>query len=236
MPVHFGSPVAASWPSNSARVVRGRLPRGAQVEQVHEEVVASARRAASVSTPCADPPVVGAEHAQAADEHGHLGRAQGQQVRAVDQQVLGRQPVPARRGSCGTRRRCGSSGANDSTSVCSCEASVRPGVNGTSTSTPASFAACSTAAQPASTIRSASETCLPPPSGRVERLLDPLERAQHRRELLRVVDLPAALRLEADARAVGAAALVACRGTSRPTPTRWRPAARPSGRRRGSAP
>jgi hypothetical protein len=34
-------------------------------------------------------------------------------------------------------------------------------VNGTVTSTPASRAACSTAAQPPSTIMSASETCLP---------------------------------------------------------------------------
>jgi hypothetical protein len=32
----------------------------------------------------------------------------------------------------------GSSTANDSTSVCSCDASVRPGVNGTVTSWPAS--------------------------------------------------------------------------------------------------
>ena len=39
---------------------------------------------------------------------------------------------------------------------------MRPGVNGTVTVTPAFFAACSTPAQPASTIRSASETFLPP--------------------------------------------------------------------------
>ena len=39
---------------------------------------------------------------------------------------------------------------------------MRPGVNGTFTSCPASFAAFSTAAQPPSTIRSASETFLPP--------------------------------------------------------------------------
>ena len=39
---------------------------------------------------------------------------------------------------------------------------MRPGVKGTVTAWPAFFAACSTAAQPASTIRSASETFLPP--------------------------------------------------------------------------
>ena len=56
----------------------------------------------------------------------------------------------------------GSSTSKDSTSVCSCEASMRPGVNGTETSCPAFFAAFSTAAQPPSTIKSASETFLPP--------------------------------------------------------------------------
>ena len=39
---------------------------------------------------------------------------------------------------------------------------MRPGVKGTFTSWPAAFAACSTAAPPASTIRSARETFLPP--------------------------------------------------------------------------
>ncbi len=39
---------------------------------------------------------------------------------------------------------------------------MRPGVKGTVTSWPAFFAAFSMAAQPPSTIRSASETCLPP--------------------------------------------------------------------------
>ena len=39
---------------------------------------------------------------------------------------------------------------------------MRPGANGTVTSCPAFFAACSTAAQPPSTIRSASETFVPP--------------------------------------------------------------------------
>ena len=58
----------------------------------------------------------------------------------------------------------GSSTAKDATSVCSCEASVRPGVKGTFTVTPAAFAACSTPAHPASTMRSASEICFFPPA------------------------------------------------------------------------
>src|SRR4029077_8720590 len=49
-----------------------------------------------------------------------------------------------------------------STSVCSCEASMRPGAKGTFTLWPAFFAACSTPAPPARTIRSASEIFLPP--------------------------------------------------------------------------
>jgi hypothetical protein len=84
---------------------------------------------------------------------------------------------------------------------------VRPGVNGTVTSWPAFFAACSTPAQPPSTIRSASETFLPP-AARVEVGLDAFERREHLRQLGRLVDRPVLLRREADARAVGAAALV----------------------------
>ena len=79
-------------------------------------------------------------------------------------------------------------------------------MNGTVTSWPALLAAASTAAQPPSTIRSASDT------GRaraVELGLDAFERRQHPAQLARVVDLPVVLRSEADARTVGAAALVA---------------------------
>ena len=55
----------------------------------------------------------------------------------------------------------GSSTAKDSASVIAAVASVRPGVNGTTTSCPASRAASSTAAEPPSTIRSASDTFVP---------------------------------------------------------------------------
>ena len=84
---------------------------------------------------------------------------------------------------------------------------MRPGVKGTFTSTPASLAAFSTAAQPPRTIRSASETFLP--LGRVELLLDRLRAsAAPSCQLGRLVDLPVLLRAEANARAVRAAALV----------------------------
>ena len=53
-------------------------------------------------------------------------------------------------------------GAHKVTSVCPCEASMRPGVKGTVTFWSPFFAACSAPAQPARTIRSASETFLPP--------------------------------------------------------------------------
>lgn len=56
----------------------------------------------------------------------------------------------------------GSSTAKDSTSVCSCDASVRPGVKGTVMLWPAAFAAFSMAAQPPSTTRSAKDTLMFP--------------------------------------------------------------------------
>ena len=62
----------------------------------------------SVSTPGRRPAGVGAEHAQAADEHGHLGRGQVEQVGPVDEQVLAGQPLALARGSCGSRRQFGS--------------------------------------------------------------------------------------------------------------------------------
>ena len=103
----------------------------------------------------------------------------------------------------------GSSTAKDSTSVCSCEASLRPGVKGTVTLWPAFFAACSTPAQPPRTIRSASETFLPPLAASLNALWMPSSVFEHLRQLGGLVDFPILLRREADARAVGAAALVA---------------------------
>ena len=86
-----------------------------------------------VKTPCFDLADVGVQHAQAADEHRHLRRGQRQQLRLVDQQRLGRDGVPRLLSSCGSRRRPARARRTTSTSVCSCDASVRPGVNGTVT-------------------------------------------------------------------------------------------------------
>ena len=95
---------------------------------------------------------------------------------------------------------------------------MRPGVKGTVTSWPAFFAACSTPAQPARTIRSASETFLPPDWALIERALDAFQRLEHLGQLGRLVDFPILLRSQANARAVRAAALVGAaeRGRRRP--------------------
>ena len=85
---------------------------------------------------------------------------------------------------------------------------MRPGVKGTVTLWPAFFAACSTPAQPARTIRSAIETFLPPDLLAVEFALDTFERLQHFRQLLRLVDFPVLLRCQADTGAVCATTLV----------------------------
>ena len=179
--------------------------------------------------------VVGAEHAQAADEHRHLRRGQRQQVRPVEQQRLGRQLVARPRGSCGSRRP--SARARRTTRRRSAPATRRcgPARTAPSTSWPASFAACSTAAQPPSTIRSASETCLPP--------AEPLNSCwisssalEHRRELGRLVDGPVLLRREPDARAVGAAALVGAAEGRRRRPRRGDQLRDRTAPRRGSSP
>src|SRR2546425_10089770 len=68
--------------------VRCRLPLRAHVEQVHEEVVGQRFR------PLGKDAVfrlseVGVQGAHAADENRHLGRGQRQQLRPIDQQLLG---------------------------------------------------------------------------------------------------------------------------------------------------
>jgi hypothetical protein len=63
---------------------------------------------------------------------------------------------------------CGSITLKASTSVSACEASTRPGVNGTAMSCPAALAASSTATPPPSTMRSARDTFLPPADFREE--------------------------------------------------------------------
>ena len=74
--------------------------------------------------------------------------------------------------------------------------------------TPAFFAACSTAAQPPSTIRSASETFLPPVAEPLNSFWMPSQIFRTLASSLAVVDLPVLLRSQPDARPVCAAALV----------------------------
>ena len=97
---------------------------------------------------------------------------------------------------------------------------MRPGVKGTFTSCPASFAAFSIAAAPPRTIRSASETFLPPDCAALNSFWIASSFCKHLRQLSRLVDLPVLLRREADARAVRAAALVGAAERRRRRPGR----------------
>ena len=99
-------------------------------------------------------------------------------------------------------------GAKDSTSVCSCDASMRPGVKGTLTGCPASFAAFSMAASPPRTIRSASETFLPPDCEALNSFWIAFQFPQHLGQFSRLVGCPVFLGREANAGAVGPAALI----------------------------
>ena len=134
------------------------LPRCIHVEQVDEEIVGQRLR------PVGKDAVFGLsgvriQGAQAAYQNRHLGSSQRQQLRPIHQQFFSRQWLPVAQiiaESVGG----GFERAKEWASVCSCEASVRPGEKGTFTSCPAFFAADSTAAQPPRTIRSASDTFL----------------------------------------------------------------------------
>ena len=183
-----------------------RPPLRAHVEQVHEEVVGQRPRPVGEDA-VARPADVGAEDPQAPDEHRHLGRGQGEQLRLVDQQDLGGRRGRAREvvaEAIGARFEHGE-GLDVGLVLGGIHAPRRERHDH---GWPASLAACSTAAPPASTMRSASETRLPPACAPVERALDALQGREHLRELRRLVDRPVLLRREPDAGAVGAAALV----------------------------
>ena len=93
MPVHFelaGLAVAAfEHVPASADVGFHSVPMSSRLTK--KSLVSVPGR--SVKTPCFDAADVGAEHAQAADQHRHLRRGQRQQLRLVDQQRLGRHGV-----------------------------------------------------------------------------------------------------------------------------------------------
>ena len=72
------------------------LPLRRHVEQVDEEVVAQRARSLREHT-VRRLPDVGAKDPQPADQHRHFGGAQRQQLGTIDQPLLGRMRVPARR-------------------------------------------------------------------------------------------------------------------------------------------
>ena len=214
MAVHLTSPDRAI--ATLVHVLgRGRcLPLRVHVEQVHEEVVGQRLG------PVGEDAVCGTARSW---RSGHACRRRAPSSRARSASTGWPGPAAAAPaaaslrlgGSCGTRRRSVRARRRRPTSVCSCDASVRPGENGTVTSWPASFAACSTAAHPPRTITSASETFVPAGLCAVEVLLDLFEGLQRLGELGRLVDLPVLLWREADPCTVRAAPLVgaaeACR-------------------------
>ena len=81
------------------------------------------------------PAGIGAKDTQAADQNSQFWRGQGQQLRAVDEELLGLETLLA---AVVVAEPVSGwlSGSKYSTSVSSCDASMRPGVNGTFTSVP----------------------------------------------------------------------------------------------------
>ncbi|PAV92579.1 hypothetical protein WR25_24971 [Diploscapter pachys] len=71
-------------------VIADLLPRGAHVEQVHEEVVGQLTRPVGEDAVLARLGMVGAEDAEARNQNRHLGRRQAEQLRPIDHQLLGR--------------------------------------------------------------------------------------------------------------------------------------------------
>ena len=95
---------------------------------------------------------------------------------------------------------------------------MRPGANGTVMSCPASFAACSTAAQPPRTIRSASETFVPPDCEPLKSCWICSSACSTLASSAGSLASQSCLRLEADPRAVGPAALVGAAEAGRRRP------------------
>ena len=97
---------------------------------------------------------------------------------------------------------------------------MRPGVNGTVMSWPASLRRLLDRRAAAQHDQVGQRDLLAAGLRAVEVLLDLLEDRQHRGQLGRLVDRPVPLRLEADAGAVGAAALVGAAEARRRRPRR----------------
>ena len=233
------SSVLRSRPSYTPSTPADGCHSRVHVEQVDEEVVRQRARARFVKTPCLRPAGIRAEHAQAADA------APSSPARSTASSCA--RSTSASSGcmncaccgsrSCGSHRPVGSSGAKDSTSVCSCEASMRPGREGhCSRLTPAFARGLLDARRCRQHDQVGERHSLAALRLLVEVRLDRLQLLQHLRELRRLVDLPVLLRREADARAVRAAALVRTAEGRRRRPGRRDRARRPTGPMPGSSP
>ena len=164
-----------------------------------------------VNTPCFEPRDIRAEHAQPAHQHRHLGSRERQQLRAVDEQRLGRYGeacllVIAE--SIGHRFECGE-GIHIGLRLRCIHAARREAHLHFESGLPSQPLRCLR-------IRRARSGRPAKPFGHpfatlgllVERRLDSLERREHLCELRRLIHFPVLLRGEPDARAIRATALV----------------------------
>src|SRR5680860_221452 len=189
-----------------------RLPGGAELQERDKELVAQHARTVGEDAIGRTVPV-GAEYAQTAHEHGHLRRAQGEQVGLVHQLVLLRkrgeravvvaEPIGnglqvAERLDVGLLlRRIGPAGVEGHLDV---EAAILGGLLD------------ARVARQHQQVREGDLLAAGLSSinlGTIKRGLDALEHGDHLGKLLGIVDRPAPLRFEANACAVDAAALVA---------------------------
>ncbi len=196
-----------SRPSEGVLGFRRRFPRGAHVEQVHEEVVGQRSgtigehpqiRLAGVGCPAP------ACHQPAPSPQAQSGSA-GVPVQAEAARPPWSDPWPR---SCGIRRRSARAGRTTPRRSAPGWRRYDRVQNGTVTVRPASAAAFSMAAQPPSTMRSASDTRMLAGLRTVEVGLDRLKGPKHPGQLVGIVDLPAALGGKTNAGTIGSTALV----------------------------
>ncbi len=184
----------------------GFPPLRAHVEQVHEEVVG--QRLGPLGE-YADfrLPGVGVQNAHTADQHGHLGRGQRQQLRAIHQQLLRRPPVLAREVI--AEAVCGRFEGGERVHVGLLLRRVRaPRREGNLDVVPGVLGRLLDGGASAENDHVGERDLLPAGLRAVELRLDLLQGLQDLRQFGRVVHGPILLRCEANARPVGAAALV----------------------------